>query len=153
MPAVAADLNLYPNKDALVFPEPVPGPDGEPAFALLHRPMWDLGWANPAEGETPPPGLPDPRPGIWVSFAPAKEVLADPALEPDGDVRWKLPRQGIQIDPEAAELLEITVGDTVERAGGGGHVHQPNHPSASRCIASSSSPARPPPNRSPCCTF
>jgi len=77
-PAVAADLNLYPNKDALVFPEPVPGPDGEPAFALLHRPMWDLGWANPAEGETPPPGLPDPRPGIWVSFAPAKEVLADP---------------------------------------------------------------------------
>jgi predicted GH43/DUF377 family glycosyl hydrolase len=77
-PAVGSDLNLYPNKDALLFPEPVPGPDGEPAFALLHRPMWDLSWANPAEGETPPPGLPDPRPGIWVSFAPAKEVLADP---------------------------------------------------------------------------
>jgi predicted GH43/DUF377 family glycosyl hydrolase len=77
-PAVGSDLNLYPNKDALLFPEPVPGPDGEPAFALLHRPMWDLSWANPAEGETPPPGLPDPRPGIWVSFVPAKEVLADP---------------------------------------------------------------------------
>jgi predicted GH43/DUF377 family glycosyl hydrolase len=77
-PGLRADLNLYPNKDALLFPEPVPGPDGEPAFALLHRPMWDLSWANPAEGETPPPGLPDPRPGIWVSFVPAKEVLADP---------------------------------------------------------------------------
>ncbi len=77
-PGLRADLNLYPNKDALLFPEPVPGPDGEPAFALLHRPMWDLSWANPAEGETPPPGLPDPRPGIWVSFVAAKEVLADP---------------------------------------------------------------------------
>src|SRR4029450_4925351 len=40
--------------------------------------MWDLSWANPAEGETPPPGLADPRPGIWVSFVPAKEALADP---------------------------------------------------------------------------
>jgi beta-1,2-mannobiose phosphorylase / 1,2-beta-oligomannan phosphorylase len=77
-PGLRTDLNLYPNKDALLFPEPVPGPGGEPAFALLHRPMWDLSWANPAEGELPPPGLPDPRPGIWVSFAPAKEVLADP---------------------------------------------------------------------------
>jgi predicted GH43/DUF377 family glycosyl hydrolase len=76
-PALRADLNLYPNKDALLFPEPVPGPDGEPSFALLHRPMWDLSWANPAEGETPPPGLADPRPGIWVSFVPAKEALAD----------------------------------------------------------------------------
>jgi beta-1,2-mannobiose phosphorylase / 1,2-beta-oligomannan phosphorylase len=77
-PALRSDLNLYPNKDALLFPEPVPGPDGEPAFALLHRPMWDLSWSNPAEGDHPPPGLPDPRPGIWVSFAPAKEVLTDP---------------------------------------------------------------------------
>jgi hypothetical protein len=77
-PGLRTDLNLYPNKDALLFPEPVPGPGGEPAFALLHRPMWDLSWANPAEGGLPPPGLPDPRPGIWVSFAPAKEVLADP---------------------------------------------------------------------------
>jgi beta-1,2-mannobiose phosphorylase / 1,2-beta-oligomannan phosphorylase len=77
-PALRADLNLYPNKDALLFPEPVPGPGGEPAFAMLHRPMWDLSWANPAEGESPPPGLPDPRPGIWVSYAPAKDVLADP---------------------------------------------------------------------------
>jgi len=77
-PAVRADLNLYPNKDALLFPEPVPGPDGEPAFAMLHRPMWDLSWSNPAEGEAPPPGLPDPRPGIWVSYTPAKDVLADP---------------------------------------------------------------------------
>jgi len=77
-PALRTDLNLYPNKDALLFPEPVPGPGGEPAFALLHRPIWDLSWSNPAEGETPPPGLADQRPGIWVSYVPAKEVIADP---------------------------------------------------------------------------
>ncbi len=59
-------------------PNRCPARTAEPAFALLHRPMWDLSWANPAEGELPPPGLPDPRPGIWVSFVPAKEVLADP---------------------------------------------------------------------------
>jgi hypothetical protein len=63
-PGLHTDLNLYPNKDALMFPEPVPGSGGEPAFALLHRPMWDLSWANPAEGDLPPPGLPDPRPPL-----------------------------------------------------------------------------------------
>jgi predicted GH43/DUF377 family glycosyl hydrolase len=77
-PALRADLNLYPNKDALLFPEPVPGPGGRPSFALLHRPMWDLSWANPAEGEVPPPGLADRRLGIWVSYAPAEAVLDDP---------------------------------------------------------------------------
>ena len=56
----------------------MPGPGGEPAFALLHRPMRDLWWVNPAEGDLPPPGLPDTRPGIWVPFNPAKEVLSDP---------------------------------------------------------------------------
>ena len=41
----------YDNKDAAFFPERVPGPNGRPAYALLHRP------AN------------EERPGIWVSFA------------------------------------------------------------------------------------
>jgi len=39
-PSLRTDLNLYPNKDAMFFPEPVPGPDGKPAYAMLHRPMW-----------------------------------------------------------------------------------------------------------------
>ena len=38
------DLNLFPNKDCVWFPDPVPGPNGSPAYAMLHRPMWDLGW-------------------------------------------------------------------------------------------------------------
>jgi beta-1,2-mannobiose phosphorylase / 1,2-beta-oligomannan phosphorylase len=34
------DLNLVWNKDVVVLPEPVAGPDGRPALAVLHRPMW-----------------------------------------------------------------------------------------------------------------
>jgi predicted GH43/DUF377 family glycosyl hydrolase len=45
------DFDSYDNKDAAFFPERVPGADGRPAYALLHRP------AN------------EERPGIWVSFA------------------------------------------------------------------------------------
>ena len=28
----------------LFFPEPIPGPDGEPCYAMLHRPMWHADW-------------------------------------------------------------------------------------------------------------
>ena len=41
-PLLGVDFRLVPNKDAMFFPEPVPGPDGEPSYAMLHRPMWDL---------------------------------------------------------------------------------------------------------------
>ena len=68
------DLNLFPNKDTVFFPEPVPGPDGEPAYAMLHRPMWDLGWFREGEGVHLPAGVTDDRPGIWVSFVPVAEV-------------------------------------------------------------------------------
>lgn len=73
------DLNLFPNKDAVLFPEPVPGPDGRPAYAMLHRPMWDLGWFREGEGVHLPAGLTDERPGIWVSYVPAEEVERDVA--------------------------------------------------------------------------
>ncbi|WP_448062695.1 glycoside hydrolase family 130 protein [Cellulomonas hominis] len=71
------DLNLYSNKDVVVFPEVVPGPDGEPSYALLHRPTWDLGWIRPGEGVHLPAGVTDDRPGIWISYAPAALVQQD----------------------------------------------------------------------------
>ncbi|MDQ2940901.1 MAG: glycosidase [Chloroflexota bacterium] len=76
-PGLATDLNLYPNKDAVIFPEPVADPTGSPAYAMLHRPMWDLSLARPGEDEPLPAGLADPRPGIWVSFVAAAAVEAD----------------------------------------------------------------------------
>ncbi|MDQ6657852.1 MAG: glycosidase [Actinomycetota bacterium] len=68
------DLNLYPNKDVVIFPEPVPGPAGEPCYAVLHRPMWDLGWIAPMAGVHLPAGITDDRPGIWISYAPVAAV-------------------------------------------------------------------------------
>ncbi len=76
-PDLNTDLNLFPNKDAVFFPTPVPGPDGRPSYAMLHRPMWDLSWVRPGAGVHLPAGLDDERPGIWVSFVPAAEVEAD----------------------------------------------------------------------------
>ncbi|OIV37888.1 glycosidase [Mangrovactinospora gilvigrisea] len=76
-PGLDTDLNLFPNKDVVHFPEPVPGPDGTPSYAMLHRPMWDLGWFRPGEGVHLPAGLTDERPGIWISYAPAEEVERD----------------------------------------------------------------------------
>ena len=71
---LGVDLNLCSNKDAAVFPDPVPGPDGELAIAVLHRPSWDLDSIRPGEGRPLPKGLLDPRPGIWVSYVRLSEV-------------------------------------------------------------------------------
>lgn len=71
------DLNLFPNKDVVLFPEPVPGPDGAPAYALLHRPMWNLGWILGGDHTYLPAGLDDLRPGIWISYAPVASVTRD----------------------------------------------------------------------------
>lgn len=76
-PDLGTDLGLFPNKDAVFFPEPVPDPDGRPAYALLHRPMWDLSWFRPGEGVHLPAGVSDPRPGIWISYIPIDRALAD----------------------------------------------------------------------------
>jgi predicted GH43/DUF377 family glycosyl hydrolase len=76
-PELDTDLNLFPNKDVVFFPEPVPGPDG-PAYAMLHRPMWNLGWIlGGAEDVFLPAGLDDPRLGIWISYVPVDAVQRD----------------------------------------------------------------------------
>lgn len=76
-PDLETDLNLFPNKDVVLFPEPVAAPDGTPSYAFLHRPMWDLSWIRPGEGVHLPAGVTDERPGIWVSFVPAVAVESD----------------------------------------------------------------------------
>lgn len=76
-PDLDTDLNLFPNKDAVFFPVPVPGADGTPMYAMLHRPMWDLGWVRPGEGSHLPAGVSDERPGIWISYVPVADVECD----------------------------------------------------------------------------
>jgi predicted GH43/DUF377 family glycosyl hydrolase len=87
-PDLDTDLCMFPNKDAVFFPEPVPDPDGRPSYAMLHRPMWDLGWFREGEGVHLPAGVTDERPGIWVSYVPADEVERNlDALALQGDHR------------------------------------------------------------------
>jgi predicted GH43/DUF377 family glycosyl hydrolase len=76
-PRLGVDFNLYTNKDAVFFPEPVPDRDGRPCLALLHRPTWDLGMIVGSGNVFPPPGIEDPRPGIWISYVPVEAVLND----------------------------------------------------------------------------
>jgi predicted GH43/DUF377 family glycosyl hydrolase len=76
-PELDTDLNLFPNKDIVFFPEAVPGPDGRPALALLHRPMWDLDWLRPGEGAPTPAGIDDERPSIWIGYVDLEAARRD----------------------------------------------------------------------------
>lgn len=76
-PDLDTDLNLFPNKDVVLFPEPVRAPDGTLSYAFLHRPMWDMSWIRDGEGVHLPAGVTDERPGIWVSFVAAAAVEDD----------------------------------------------------------------------------
>jgi beta-1,2-mannobiose phosphorylase / 1,2-beta-oligomannan phosphorylase len=58
-PHYGVEFQNYDNKDGIYFPEPVVGPDGEEALAILHRPVY---------GDNVPNGIEDPRPSIWLSY-------------------------------------------------------------------------------------
>jgi predicted GH43/DUF377 family glycosyl hydrolase len=75
--ALEIDLNLYPNKDVLFFPDAVPDPDGRPSYAVIHRPMWEFGFTRTDEVATLPTGTVDSRASIWISYIPEEDVRAD----------------------------------------------------------------------------
>lgn len=75
--ALDTDLNLFPNKDVVFFPEVVDDPHGTPSFALLHRPMWDFAFVRAGERPPLPAGLGDDRASIWISYVPVVEAERD----------------------------------------------------------------------------
>ena len=68
-PLHGLDLARVDNKDAVLFPEPIPAPDGRLALGLIHRPAFPRAWLA---GEHALPG----RPSIWLSYAPLDEIAA-----------------------------------------------------------------------------
>jgi predicted GH43/DUF377 family glycosyl hydrolase len=71
------DLGILDNKDAVLFPEPVPAPDGRPALALIHRPTFPaqhLEWVLAVT--TRQQGWSERRPSMWLSYAPLDEIAA-----------------------------------------------------------------------------
>ena len=81
-PYRGADMNIYGNKDVLLFPEVLPGPDGRPSLVMMHRPMY-LTWAgknlDDHRSAPPPPGITHSIWTVWLSYC---------ALE---DAAWATP--------------------------------------------------------------
>jgi predicted GH43/DUF377 family glycosyl hydrolase len=75
--ALDSDLNLFHNKNASFFSEPVIAPDGTESLAVLHRPMWDLDETKLGQGAPVPAGIEDDRLSIWISYVPLADVLED----------------------------------------------------------------------------
>lgn len=71
------DLNLFPNKDVVFFPEVVSGPNGVPSYAMLHRPVWDFSFVRPSEKPPLPAGFEDDRASVWISYIAVDEVTRD----------------------------------------------------------------------------
>ncbi|MHA4816126.1 glycoside hydrolase family 130 protein [Streptomyces aculeolatus] len=101
-PQLSTDLNFFPNKDLVFFPEAVPGPDGRPSFAVLHRPMWDLDWLRPGEGAPAPAGVTDGRPSIWIAYVDAEAARRD--LSALTTLRHSAPVAGPEMPFEAAKI-------------------------------------------------
>jgi predicted GH43/DUF377 family glycosyl hydrolase len=91
-PYQGLDLATVDNKDALLFPEPVPGPDGRPALALIHRPACRTS-AQRSRGPRPP-HLCAGRPSMWLSYAPLAEIVATGHVVFGQHHRLAAPQQG-----------------------------------------------------------
>ena len=68
MPYDGVDFNDVANKDALLFPVAIPDPEGRPAMALFHRPLFP--WTGPDETlHCRFPRVVDIlRESIWISY-------------------------------------------------------------------------------------
>lgn len=91
-PVYSVNFDDYHNKDGVIFPDAVPGPDGRPSLAMLHRPVYQTSHNKAHEI---PPGIDDPLPSIWISFAALEDL--------GGRIRGRLPLQHhtLLADPEA----------------------------------------------------
>lgn len=77
VPQYATDFDMYPNKDAFLFPEPVRDPHGRLALAMIHRPDYNAVWWHPDGYHIQPAGVDETRPGMWISYTPLDAVQAD----------------------------------------------------------------------------
>jgi predicted GH43/DUF377 family glycosyl hydrolase len=76
------DFSLLHNKDAVLFPTTIPGPDGSPSLAMIHRPLFpdsasgeSQEWGGIQSGKMHPerPGQlhRQPHGSLWISYCPA----------------------------------------------------------------------------------
>jgi predicted GH43/DUF377 family glycosyl hydrolase len=68
------DMEAFDNKDALLFPEPIPAPDGRQALALIHRPDFRTLQRETTSNAFLPPQMRG-RPSMWISYAVLDDIL------------------------------------------------------------------------------
>src|SRR6185437_12069089 len=76
-PLRGANMNAYPNKDHMLFPEPLPGPDRRPSIGMLQRPMFEKPLNGDSHGRyqvSLPPGVHDERWSAWISYCPLEDA-------------------------------------------------------------------------------
>ncbi len=72
-----SDMTQYGNKDAMLFPEPITGPDGRLSLVLMHRPMFEVWVGNTLERPQPaplPPYVVRDFWTVWLSYCPLDEA-------------------------------------------------------------------------------
>lgn len=73
------DFNGVNNKDALIFPVAVPDPDGRPAMAMIHRPLFPGTEATEIAAEPTGRAIDLDRESIWIAYCPLD--LAEMSLD------------------------------------------------------------------------
>jgi predicted GH43/DUF377 family glycosyl hydrolase len=76
-PEQGVDWNAHSDKDGLLFPEPVTGPDGRPSLMLIHRPTCLVCRTDGTVDRVTPPGQMDNRESMWVSYVSLDAVRHD----------------------------------------------------------------------------
>jgi predicted GH43/DUF377 family glycosyl hydrolase len=110
-PCGGIDFEAQDNKDAVLFPEPVPAPDGRPALALIHRPAFRAPDQRAALDLTARLGKAERRPSIWISYAPLDEVAAGAHVVFGQHQVLAVPEQGWEMLKVGAGTPPICVGN------------------------------------------
>ena len=78
VPQYGTDFDLYVNKDAMLFPEPVRDPQGRLALAMIHRPDYNATWWLETGYHSQPQTIAEQSPRMGLSYAPLDAVQRDP---------------------------------------------------------------------------
>ena len=70
----ARDFTEVNNKDALLFPKAIRDPDGEPSFAMIHRPLFPGTDADETVHDSKPRKVDVSRESMWISYSPCRAV-------------------------------------------------------------------------------
>jgi predicted GH43/DUF377 family glycosyl hydrolase len=77
-PFEGIEFNGVDNKDASVFPVAIPDPEGKPAMAILHRPLFSGTRPEETACESTPRVVDLDRESIWISYCPLGDAGDQP---------------------------------------------------------------------------